>query len=268
MTNVSAPEPAPETVISAYELKVREVARIVGGDLARANQIVSIAANAISKTPALADCDKGRLWLAVKEVAALNLPIGSRGAYLVPYKADVSVIISPQGFIELAYRSDVVMDVQARVVHANDDFEIEYGATPHIAHRPAFTHAAGRGAMIGAYAVVRLRTGGIIIEYMTRDEIMAVKAVSKAANHGPWQTWESEMWRKTALKRAMKYVPKTEDVGRALDIDNDDTDFALGRPTTATEPQGAIAPRGTEGLKDRLAKIEAPPRSREPGEEG
>lgn len=256
--------------------RTRQVMQLVGGDRARAEKVLRVAANAVQKVPALASVDKGKLWMAILDVASMNLPFGPRGAYLVPYQNDVTVIISPHGLIEMAYRHPLVKSIQARVVRAGEPFRVTYAPEAVVFHDPTVTDVAGE--MIGAYAIIDLTTGGRIVEWMTRAEIMKVKAVSRSANGGgsPWRQWEEEMWRKTVLKRAMKYVPQSEDMMRAFDREDSDADFEVVTDSTTAVNSAMAAPvstaSGSAGVRERLAakrqQASEPTREREPGEEG
>lgn len=248
------------TALTNYEKKVREVLPLVNGDRGRAEKIIRIAANAVSKTPALAQCDGTKLWLAVQEVAAMNLTIGPRGAYLVPYQSDVTVIVSPHGLIELAYRHPLVKSVQARVVREGEPFNIAYAPEPVIVHSPVIGGTSG--ALIGAYAIIDLTTGARVVEWMPKAEILKAKAVSRAANSAssPWAKWEEEMWRKTVLKRAMKYVPQSEEMQRAFEQEDRDADFSV-EEDTRPRLSGST---GVAALKERIAARQTTPSEPEP----
>jgi recombination protein RecT len=250
--------------------RTKQVMQLVGNDRAKAEKILRVAANAVKKVPALQSCDQGKLWLAILDVASMNLNFGPRGAYLVPYQSDVTVIVSPHGLIELAYRHPLVKAIQARVVRVGEPFRIAYAPEPIVVHEPCIGEQPGE--MIGAYAIIDLTTGGRVVEWMTRADIMKAKAVSRAANSSssPWAKWEDEMWRKTVLKRAMKYVPQSDDMQRAFEREDDDADFTVVEDTSA---HVLAATTGTSALRERVlarraepAEVKAP--DREPGEEG
>lgn len=254
-TALTKQEQAAPAPLTNYENKVRQVMPLVGGDRARAEKVVRIAANAVSKTPALAKCDGAKLWLAVQEIAAMNLPIGARGAYLVPYKDEVQVIVSPHGLIELAFRHPLVKSVQARVVRKGEPLLVEYAPEATIKHSPRIDGQGGE--LMGAYAIIELSTGGRVVEWMSRVEVLKVKNVSQSARkgYGPWVDWEEEMWRKTVLKRAMKYVPQSEEMMRALELDDEDSDPVITKP----QQHERVAPgTGVNALKTAVlaAKIE------------
>lgn len=259
-------DPAP--VEDKTERQVAQILQVVGGDRARAEKVLRLAASATKKVPALARCNATSLWLAVLDVASLGLPFGSRGAFLVPYKGEVQVIISPHGLIELAFRHPLVKSIQARVVRANEDFDIQYAPEPMVRHRPILD---GRdpGEKIGAYFICELTTGGRVVEWMSKAEVEKVRNVSKSwqENKGPWKDWEDEMWRKSPLKRGMKYVPQSEEMQRALEIDDSESDLALVE-AGAPPLQLAAGDRGVSALKERLRQAEPVAVEREPGEEG
>jgi recombination protein RecT len=234
--------------LTVREQQIVTLTELVGGDTAKAEKVWRIAANAVSKTPALKQVAREKLWLAIQDVAAMGLPFGGRGAYLVPYKADVTVIISPHGLIELMYRHPLVKSVQARVVREGEPCEVTYAPEAKITHAPSLGGTAGQ--MLGAYAIIELTTGGRVVEWMSRAEILKVKAISQSARSGkgPWADWEEEMWRKTVLKRAAKYVPQSEELMRAMDRDDADHDL-----TGAGTDSGAPIAPGVAGLKVAMA---------------
>lgn len=236
--------------------RVQQIMQVVGGDKTRAEKVMRLAAGAVKKVPALGKCKASSLWLAVLDVAGLNLPFGARGAYLVPYKGEVQVIVAPHGLIELAFRHPLVKSVQARVVRKGEPFDIAYAPDPVITHKPLIDGTAGE--KIGAYMIVELMTGGRVVEWMTRAEVEEVRAVSKSFQEGkgPWIDWEDEMWRKSALKRGMKYVPQSEELMRALDLDDQESDLSLKAapaPLQLTPGRG-----GVDALSEQLARRRAP----------
>jgi recombinational DNA repair protein RecT len=81
-----------------------------------------------------------------------------------------------------------------------------------------------RGEIIGCYAIATLHNGDRQAEWMSKDEIEQIRERSetyKAFKAGKvksctWVTDESEMWRKTVIRRIYKYLPRTEQM-RAID---------------------------------------------------
>jgi recombination protein RecT len=65
-----------------------------------------------------------------------------------------------------------------------------------------------------------LKDGASQYEVMTKAEIEEVRQSSKSANNGPWQTWWSEMAKKSVLKRLVKYLPMSAALAKAVTADN------------------------------------------------
>lgn len=140
------------------------------------------------------------------------------------------------GILKMMRQSGEVSSLSVQVVHETDDFDYELGDNERITHKPDL--ASERGNMIAAYAILKTKDGGIYREIMGREQILAVKKISKARDSGPWSgPFESEMWKKTVLRRLAKRAPLSTDV---MDlIQRDDGMYALPGDTA-----GAIeAPR-------------------------
>ncbi|MEM1088151.1 MAG: recombinase RecT [Pseudomonadota bacterium] len=115
------------------------------------------------------------------------------------------------GVLKMMRQSGEVQTLSAHVVHDRDEFDYQLGDDERIHHKPALVD--DRGKMIAAYAVLKTKDGGVYREIMGRDQIMAVKGISKTASKGPWSgPFEGEMWKKTVLRRLAKRAPLSTDV--------------------------------------------------------
>jgi recombination protein RecT len=123
--------------------------------------------------------------------------------------------------MKLALQSGEVTSIRAVLVYENDDFQVIEGLKPDIIHKPA---RGERGALTHAYCVWKLRSQAEPqFEVMDRQQIIRVKARSPSGSvgSGPWKTDEEEMWRKTVVRRASKYMPiSCEAFQRAVAVDN------------------------------------------------
>ena len=70
--------------------------------------------------------------------------------------------------IELAHRSGEFKNIEAHVVHENDEFSYAYGLEPELIHRPALKD---RGEVICYYAVYTLVNGGFGFEVMSKEDV-------------------------------------------------------------------------------------------------
>lgn len=148
--------------------------------------------------------------------------------YFVPYAGKVTPIVSPQGLINLAYRSGLVIDCQARWVFQDEVtrgfFTHMLGTEEWIKHqkganaRPASKDASWR-ELAFTYSVIRLKGGGQIIEVHDRGDIEYYRSLSKA-KAGLWYDWPAEAARKAVLKQALGRAPKQSEVSEILAADN------------------------------------------------
>lgn len=194
-------------------------------------RMLKLALGALRTTPKLSGASLASLLGSVVTCAQLglepNTPLGH--AYLLPFEkrekcdgqwvtveTQVQVIIGYKGMLDLARRSGQIVSIAAHEVCQNDDFRFAYGLEEELVHRPAMKD---RGAVIGFYAVAKLRGGGYSFEFMSTDEVNHIRDKSAEKNRakkdgsgrpiitGPWADNYVEMGRKTVLRRLFKYLP-------------------------------------------------------------
>lgn len=209
--------PAEVRIKATFKARFRELAALFPTD----GETMVVRAQAIA-------CAQSRLEhlksanpdaIAEKTIACLHLglELGDQ-ASLVPFKGDVQLIIGPRGLIALAYRSGFVKSIEARSVFAPDMFDYELGDRPFIRHKKAT--AGRREALIThVYAVIETTTQGTIREVLTAEDIDFYRSFSKATN-GPWVDNFEGMCRKTVLKRALEFVPRSPLLATALREDD------------------------------------------------
>ncbi|ELY4813427.1 recombinase RecT [Cronobacter sakazakii] len=157
---------------------------------------------------------------AIINVAAIGITLNpaSKLAYLVPRDGMVCLDISYIGLLHLAQTSGSIKWGQCKLVYANDTYESN-GLDKAPTHK--YNAFGDRGEVVGGYCTVKTPDGDYLTEEMSLAEIKAVEATSKAKN-GPWKTFWEEMARKTIVKRAHKYWPKTPRLDNAIHLLNDD----------------------------------------------
>lgn len=227
-------------------------------------RMLRVAMTAIQRVPQLLECDPRTLVARVVEASQLGLePDGVLGhAYLVPFrngktgKQDCQLIPGYKGLVELARRSGQVSTIYAKVVHAKDRYKISYGLDPQLTHTPADEDDPGE--IIAAYAVCRLRDGGVQFEWLWKREIDAVRKRSKASGSGPWVTDYDEMAKKTVLRRLCKLLPVSVELQRLAAADEN---FDAGRdpePPSA-DIMGLLPPEPKTSSLDALtARFDGP----------
>lgn len=156
---------------------------------------------------------------AVVNVAAIGISLNpaKKQAYLVPRDGRICLDISYMGLLDLAIQSGSILWGQAELVHESDGFELNGFDKPPTHKRNPF--AKDRGAIVGAYVVVKTRDGDYLTTTMPIDDIYDIRNRSSAWKSGrscPWKTDEGEMVKKTVIKRAYKLWPKTDRLDNAV----------------------------------------------------
>lgn len=189
------------------------------------DRMARIALTELRRVPKLLECDPRSFFGAVIQSAQLGLEPGSGlgHSYLLPYrnnktgKTECQLIIGYRGMIDLARRSGNLVSITARVVHAKDEFEYSYGLDEKLHHVPS--SEANPGDLLYAYAVAKLKDGGVQFEVMSKSEIDKIRARSKTSSSGPWVTDYDAMARKTVIRRLWKYLPTSVEMVKAEAID-------------------------------------------------
>lgn len=230
-----------------------------------ADRMIKVALNSIAKVPDLQKCTAASLMQCIITCAELGLePGGALGhAYLVPFAGTCTLIIGYRGFIELARRSGQLAQIEARVVYENDDFEMEFGLNMKLRHVPIMDGEPGAARFV--YCIARLKDGSTHVEVMTRKEVEAIRNRSRSGSKGPWVSDWGEMAKKTAVRRAAKYLPLSAELARAVEHDDGDyidgevvpvAQHALPADTVLTnEITGAATKKAKEALKAKRVQM-------------
>ncbi len=220
-----------EQIAYLLEQKKGELAKMLPKTLS-IERLLKVAQIAATTTPALAKCDVASLVGAIGQCAQMGLePNTVLGhAYLVPFNTkrkmpdgserwvnSVQVIVGYKGFIDLARRSGQIVSIAAHEVCEHDKFELCYGLDEKLNHTPCMDD---RGAVIGFYAVAKLKDGGHCFEFMSVRQVQAIMAGTQSKGaYGPWKDHFAEMGRKTVIRRLSKYLPLSIEFQTAAALD-------------------------------------------------
>jgi len=220
----------------------------------------------MANKPELAKCSPVSIVAGVMRAAQAGLPLDGTHAALTPYKGTAQFIPMFQGLIVAAMRNGGVQKIWSAVVYEGDVFRETLGSKPELIHEPAHK-SRDLSKALGAYACAKLPSGEIVFEFMDRDQILAIKAASKA-QFGPWSNaeFEAEMWRKSAVRRLSKYLIKSPDFQAVLDADQE-MEFEPRDTQAFVRDVPTMPPAGAKSLQDLVppsrtvevaAKAEAP----------
>lgn len=213
-------QPAQEgqTVLQMVEKMQPAVTRLFGNDR-MADRFIRVALTVIRTNPQLQECNPQSLLAALMLSAQLNLEPGPLGhVYYVPFKREVTFIIGYKGLIDLARRSGEIESIEARAVHANDEFDYAYGLEPRLHHRPADDEP---GELTHVYGVARFKDGGYYYDVLSRAAVEKARMQSQTGKRGggPWADHYEAMARKTVIRRMAPYLPLNVEAAQALESD-------------------------------------------------
>ena len=184
--------------------------------------------NLARETPQLLNCTPLSFVSSVLMAAQMGLePGGTLGlSWLIPRRnqgtLEATFQLGYQGLRQLAYRSGVVSQIEARIVHDGDEFKYAHGfGGTNWTHIPE--GIPGRD-WSDVYCVARTVMGAEPFEAMTKAEVLAHRDryVQKQSN-GKWpKGWrdnEPEMGRKTVTIKLCKQLPMSVEFRMALAVD-------------------------------------------------
>jgi recombination protein RecT len=170
--------------------------------------------------------DPDSLKSAILNVASIGLSLSPvfKHAYLVPRNKKVCLDISYRGLIQLAVDVGSIKWAKAEIVCEKDVFKLR-GLGQEPVHE--FEPFGEGGKVVGAYCVAKTHDGDYLTTTMTIGEIYSIRDRSesfKSGKGGPWTSDETEMIRKTVIRRAYKSWPLTNTRQRldaAIDVSNE-----------------------------------------------
>jgi len=218
----SAPEPS--NLAQLLERMRGEIARALPRHIT-ADRMARVTLTALRTNPDLMHSDPASFLACVMQSAQLGLepnsPLGL--AYLIPRRdrdtggTTCTLQIGYQGMLELARRSGQILSIEADVVYEGDRFLFEKGDNPRIEHVPGDEDDPKK--ITHAYAIARLKDGGIQRAVLTRRKIERARAANRSPRRSPWDTHFDEMARKTAIRALYKMLPKSAEMAAAAAID-------------------------------------------------
>jgi recombination protein RecT len=201
---------------------------------------------------------------AIINVAAVGLSLSpvTKLAYLVPRKKSICLDISYRGYIQLATESGAIKWAAAEVVREKDEY-IFQGVNREPIHR--FNPFSDRGNLVGCYCLAKTHDGEFILTQMSGDEVLSIRDrseswkayVKDAGKLCPWVTDETEMVKKTVIRRAHKNWPMGDTRARldqAIDVSNEVDPIDLN-PIQIQAPKDARE-ESLDYIRTLLVKIE------------
>ncbi len=173
---------------------------------------------------AMGNPDSVRRAIMATAIVGITLDPASKFAYLVPRDSEVKLDISYMGLMEIAVRSGSIRFARARMVHAADTFELGAEDEAPVHKRNPFLTFEKRGEYIGVYVTVKTLQGDWLTDPMNLEQIHDIRARSSSyqgfvgdpKKSTPWETDFAEMAKKSVVKNAYKYCPRSDRLDQAI----------------------------------------------------
>jgi recombination protein RecT len=218
---------SPRNLKEFLEKNIGSIREVAAGMLTP-ERMVRLVAAAASRDEQLAKCTPLSILRSLSQAASMGLePFDGRSeVHLVPRwnrKAlngrgalEATCLVGYPGLIRLAMETKLVNVLDAQIVYEKDEFDYALGDDPYVKHRPSLHK--DRGPRVAVYAIAKMATGERRIEIIPYHEVEAIRDRSVDKDKfSPWKSDESEMARKTGLRRLAKYLPKSRALAAALE---------------------------------------------------
>jgi recombination protein RecT len=232
-------------------------------------KFVRTAQTAIALTRNIEKANPASLMAACSKAAADGLILdGREAALVVDFRGDVQYRPMMRGLLKLAHNSGAIHSLVVEVAREQDDFTYSPTSTPPITHEIDLRKP--RGDVFAVYALATLKSGGIVHDVMTVEDINRIRDRSdawkafanKKISSTPWSTDWSEMARKTVFRRLSKYLPSStdrDDFHQAVERIDDDYGFEAEADATEQQAVAGPAPKKRGGAAAALKDITLAP---------
>lgn len=187
------------------------------------DRMVRLTMTAFSQNAALQKCDLHSIFGSVVVAAQLGLEIGVGGqGYLVPYGSKATFVPGWQGLVDLVSRAGRAT-VWTGAVYRGDDFDWALGDRPYVKHRPGaggdtwqdITHVYAVGRVNGSeFPVIEVWTMDRVVKHLNKFNKVGGRHYALEKNGQNMEMYA----RKVVLLQVLKYMPKSIEVQRAVDV--------------------------------------------------
>lgn len=217
--------------------------------------------NAAARNPKIMECTTESIARALLSMSELRIyPGATQEAALVPLnnskvgRRELNLWVQYPGLVKLAYNSGTVKDISCAVVYEADEFDYQLGTNTFLRHVPFLGSYDERGNRKCVYCCIQTSFGGHQICVLPISFIEGIRKRSPAAraSDSPWNSSNPDdydaMAKKTALRQALKFIPKSTELASALESDGDDPRFT---PPVAFDAKGSWAIEDTQSEQEK-----------------
>lgn len=190
-----------------------------------ADRMVRLAMTSFSQNKGLQSCDMHSIFASVVVAAQLGLEIGVGGqGYLVPYKGKATFVPGWQGLVDLVSRAGRAT-VWTGAVYEGDKFDWALGDNPFVKHQPEgdadnwrqISHVYAIGRVNGSqFPVIEVWTMNRVVRHLNKYNKVGASHYALKDDGANMEMYA----RKVALLQVLKYMPKSIEVVKAMDVAN------------------------------------------------
>lgn len=221
-------------------------------------RFVRIVMTSIQQNQDLLKADRKSLFSACMKAAQDGLLPDGREAFLNCYysKKDNKFIASYQpmiaGIIKKIRQSGELKQLSCAVVREGDNFKHYTDETgEHFFYEKSQADNSESPVRL-VFAAMWTKDGGFYFDEMNKAEVEKARAVSRAANSGPWVQWWDQMAKKTVLRRLSKLVPMSAEIESMIHRVDDLYDIGEETANGNGTASAAHSNRGSDALKSRM----------------
>lgn len=203
----------------------KKMATLAGSD-EEAKKLIVAAINTVSRIPKLMECDFTSFCNCLLTSATLRLyPGPMQECAYIPFGRIATFVPMYQGLVKLAYNAGFIKRIASNVVWNGEHFMYQEGMNPVLEHIPDFDIDHDNGTRKCVYCVVKTRYDDVQMAVLSPRFINGIRARSRGAAKpdSPWNGNADDidwMWKKTALKQALKLLPKSAELNEAIKLDD------------------------------------------------
>lgn len=224
-------------------------------------RFAAVALRQFKLVPKLRECTPASVLASMIDAAQLGLEIGLGGeCWLIPYKIQGTMTATMQigylGHLKLAWQSQMISSVEANVVTREEvetgRFEFQHGTAGFLHHRPIDGRVLNEKTIAYAYALVWAKGAERPIwRVLDANEIARVRKQSGSPNSPGWTSWFDEMAMAKALKRTLKWAPKSRELAAAVALDDESDAGAPQSYQSRSDVAGLLSATGVRSEEER-----------------
>lgn len=192
-----------------------------------AEKMYVVCMNTISRSPRLLECSFESIATCILTSYQLKLFPGPMAeCAFIPFGNVATFVPMYAGLLKLCYNSGFIKSIDVDVVWEGEEFEFTKGLETRLVHVPNLDIDVSKNQRKAVYCVIKTVYGDTQVTVLSPRFINGIKARSKGAKKpdSPWNGTPDDvswMWKKTAVKQALKMIPRSADLQRVIEIDDE-----------------------------------------------